>query len=305
MNSNVKLVVKDNALIDASFNLSLVEQRLMLLAIVEAREISNLTFETPISITVKSYMEQYNVSKATAFQALKDAVDSLFERKFIYYSTKLKKRLKERWIHTAGYMDDQGHIVIFLGATVIELISRLEEQFTKYHLDQVSDFNSKYSIRLYELVIKWLTATKTEKYKYADLREKLGVSETEYKTMSLFKTNVLEKAINEINAKTDVEIKYKQYKEGRVVSHFSFNIKNKNTVQVEKEKPLVTMTVKQIDMFGDKLARLPKFQSHFQAEINESMEAYAERIKLKLFDTFYVESWKEFLIETGFKGFDT
>lgn len=32
------LVVKDNALIDASYNLDLVEQRLILLAIIEARE---------------------------------------------------------------------------------------------------------------------------------------------------------------------------------------------------------------------------------------------------------------------------
>ena len=32
------LVVKDNALIDASYNLDLVEQRLILLAIVEARQ---------------------------------------------------------------------------------------------------------------------------------------------------------------------------------------------------------------------------------------------------------------------------
>lgn len=37
-----KLVVKDNALIDACFNLSLVEQRLLLLAITEARKLRNL-----------------------------------------------------------------------------------------------------------------------------------------------------------------------------------------------------------------------------------------------------------------------
>jgi hypothetical protein len=33
-----KLVVKDNVLIDASYSLDMVEQRLILLAIVEARE---------------------------------------------------------------------------------------------------------------------------------------------------------------------------------------------------------------------------------------------------------------------------
>ena len=53
MNKNTKLVVKDNALIEASFNLSLVEQRLMLLAIVEARELPVLTYETPIRVSVR------------------------------------------------------------------------------------------------------------------------------------------------------------------------------------------------------------------------------------------------------------
>ena len=33
-----ELIVKDNALINASYNLDLVEQRLILLAIIEARE---------------------------------------------------------------------------------------------------------------------------------------------------------------------------------------------------------------------------------------------------------------------------
>ena len=43
MSNDYRLVVKDNALINASFNLSLVEQRLMLLAITEARELPELT----------------------------------------------------------------------------------------------------------------------------------------------------------------------------------------------------------------------------------------------------------------------
>lgn len=38
INENSLLVVKDNALINASYNLDLVEQRLILLAIIEARE---------------------------------------------------------------------------------------------------------------------------------------------------------------------------------------------------------------------------------------------------------------------------
>jgi plasmid replication initiation protein len=58
------------------------------------------------------------------------------------------------------YVDSSGLIVLYLSNEVISLISRLSEQFTKYHIEQVSDFKSKYSIRLYELLIKWLNVEK-------------------------------------------------------------------------------------------------------------------------------------------------
>ena len=46
-----ELIVKDNALINASYNLDLVEQRLILLAIVEARE-SKKGIDTNNALTV-------------------------------------------------------------------------------------------------------------------------------------------------------------------------------------------------------------------------------------------------------------
>jgi plasmid replication initiation protein len=82
MSDKTRLVVKDNSLIDASFNLSLVEQRLMLLGITEARELPKLSLETPVKVSVRSYIEQFNVSDSTAYEALQDAVNTLFERQF-------------------------------------------------------------------------------------------------------------------------------------------------------------------------------------------------------------------------------
>ena len=79
-----KIVVKDNALIEASFNLTLIEQRLMLLAIVEAREMQDLTSLVPIEINVKSYIEQYGVKANTAYESLWDASKTLKKREFTY-----------------------------------------------------------------------------------------------------------------------------------------------------------------------------------------------------------------------------
>ena len=63
------LVVKDNALIDASYNLDIVEQRLILLAIIEARETGKgVTHDTLLEVHASSYINQFHVEKHTAYK---------------------------------------------------------------------------------------------------------------------------------------------------------------------------------------------------------------------------------------------
>lgn len=309
MDTNTKLVVKDNALIEASFNLSLVEQRLMLLAIVEARELTELTYETPIKVTVKSYADEFNVNSNTAYEALQDSVNSLFERQFTYYDKNINERLKSRWIHTASYMDNKGHVIMYLTPIVIKMIKRLEIEFTKYVLNHVSDFKSKYSIRLFEIVAKWKEQGYTDKYTIANIRSMLGVEETEYKTMSVFKVNVLDKAVKEINKTENIEftLRYEQFKDGRIITNIQFFIKNKakSVKKVNKDKNTIDMfnglTDKQIDMFSIKLAKNSDFQRFYEANIGEDIKEYQNRIKDKLKDKFYVDSWMSYLVAVGYK----
>lgn len=244
-NSN-RLVVKDNALIDASFNLSLVEQRLMLLAIVEAREIQNLSPNTAIEISVSSYTQQFKADSNNIYSAIKEAARTLKRREFSYldrykgqpaYST-------ANWVNKITYVDNSGFVVLYLSEEVISLISRLEEQFTKYHLEQVSSFKSKYSTRLYELIIKWLSTGLTEKYEINDLRNKLGLAVNEYSTMSNFKTNVLDKALSEINKHTDINVNYEQFKQGRTIKAVQFKFEHK-----QQKRPVAIKDQNTVDMF--------------------------------------------------------
>ena len=50
------LVVKDNAVIEASYRLTLTEQRLVLAAIVEARESDNLVKGEAVEITARHFV---------------------------------------------------------------------------------------------------------------------------------------------------------------------------------------------------------------------------------------------------------
>lgn len=306
MSKESRLVVKDNSLIDASFNLSLVEQRIMLMAIVEARELPKLTFDTPVKVSVKSYIDQFKVASSTAYESLQDAVDTLFERQFSYYDPVMDERFKERWIYKASYIDDKGHVVMFFTPTVISMISRLYKNFTQYLIDEVSDFKSKYSVRLYELLIKYKELGSSKKYTIDDLRSLLGVENTEYKTMSLFKVNVLDKAVKEINAKTDIQIKYDQFKEGRAISHILFKLSKKKEKKPKSSRDQNTvdmftgLSIKQCLMFGDKLSRDDAFRNHYKANVGESTEDYAERIATMLSDAFYVKEWMTYLKSVGY-----
>ena len=294
---NSKLIVKDNALIEASFNLSLVEHRLMLLAIVEAREIENLTSSTQIEIRAIDYERQFNIYQKEAYKALKSACDDLFERRFSYVDRYKGNKLikKVRWVSEIGYLDNQGIVVINLSDTVVSLISRLEEQFTKYYLDQVANCKSKYSIRLYELLIKWISVGTTKKYELSELRAKLGLSDTEYKTMSLFKANVIDKAVNEINKKTDLRVSYEQFKQGRTITHILFKMKQK-----QKPQPKV-LTEKQLDIFSKRLAQSAKFQTEYVADIGATTEQYTQKIKQELTSPKNIQQWLPHLKEVGYK----
>ena len=79
------LVVKDNALMNASYNLEVTEQRLILLAIISARETgAGITSDSKLEIYASDYSKQFNVTKEASYKALKSAVNNLFERQFSF-----------------------------------------------------------------------------------------------------------------------------------------------------------------------------------------------------------------------------
>jgi plasmid replication initiation protein len=182
----------------------------------------------------------------------------------------------------------------------------LYKNFTQYLIDEVSDFKSKYSVRLYELLIKYKELGSSKKYTIDELRSLLGVENTEYKTMSLFKVNVLDKAVKEINTKTDIQIKYDQFKEGRTISHILFKLSKKKEKKTKDSRDQNTvdmftgLSIKQCLMFGDKLSRDTAFQNHYKANVGESTEDYAERIATMLSDAFYVKEWMPYLESVGY-----
>ncbi|HNF64087.1 MAG TPA: RepB family plasmid replication initiator protein, partial [Rhodocyclaceae bacterium] len=133
------LVVKDNALIDASYNLELTEQRLILLAILNARESGQvITADSKLEIQASDYAKHFNVSTDASYKALKEAVNNLFNRQFSY-TAEYKKTgkagiVRSRWVSRIFYVDDLAVLEITFAPDVVPLITRLEQHFTSYQL---------------------------------------------------------------------------------------------------------------------------------------------------------------------------
>jgi plasmid replication initiation protein len=231
------LIVKDNALMNASYNLALVEQRLILLAILEARESGKgINANDPLTVHAESYINQFKVEKHTAYQALKDACKDLFARQFSYQQRSAKgntTNMTSRWISQIGYTENEATVQLVFAPAVVPLITRLEEQFTKYDIEQISSLSSAYAVRLYELLICWRTTGKTPIIELGEFRKRIGVLDTEYQRMDVFKRGVLELALKQINEHTDITATYEQHKKGRLITGFSFKFKQKKPKQAE------------------------------------------------------------------------
>lgn len=290
-----EIVVKDNALINASYNLDTVEQRLILLAILQARETkTGIDSNTRLRIHASDYMERFNVSKHAAYKALKTAVTNLFGRQFSYLTTDEKtgksKKVISRWVQNIAYIDDAAILEVTFTMDVVPLITRLEKQFTSYQLKQVTQLTGKYAIRLYELLIAWREVGKTPLFEISDFRSKLGLDVDDYPRIDTFKRRVLESAIKQINEHTDIIVKVEQHKEGRSIFGFSFSFKQKNSEkkssQTIRDSNTLDLFSKMNDaqryLFANKLAEHPEMGKYSQG--TESYAQFAIRIAEMLQD---------------------
>jgi len=309
-----ELVVKDNALINASYSLGLVEQRLILLAIVIIREhthnmaLDYIAFNKPIEITAESYINTFNVSHSTAYESLKDACKSLFSRQFSYQESRGKgiAHKTTRWVSDIAYIDNSATIEFTFAPAVLPLITYLEKHLTSYELKQVANLTSGYAIRLYELLIAWRSTGKTPLIDLYEFRSKLGIGDDKYQRMGQLKEKVLHLAIEQINEHTDITVSYEQHKQGRNISGFSFKFKQKKNEKIslkdQKDSNKVDIFSKMSDaqrnLFANKLSELPEMGKYSQG--TESYPQFAVRIAEMLQDPKRIKELLPYLIKVGY-----
>ena len=135
------IVTQDNALINSSYTLNLIEKRIVVLAIMKSRQTGKgITTDDFLEIYAKDYEESFSVGRQASYMALKSACEDLFNRYFTYDQLNDKGgniKYKIRWVSHIGYDDDYAKIKIIFSPSVVGLIHDLESRFTSYFLSDI------------------------------------------------------------------------------------------------------------------------------------------------------------------------
>lgn len=223
---------KDSALVTASYSLNVAESRLILLAIILAKEhLQKLDLDSllgeRIEVSTQKYIDMFGIPNQAAYKLLQDTCKSLFKRQFSYTeaadSTYLWHRTSH-WIVDIAYMNETETIALSLTPAVIASIDYLEEHLSSYDVRKVAKLTNAHTIRLYELLNTLHSKSKIPQVSIEELRDKLGVLEHEYKRIFDFKRQVLDYSIKQINEHTDLKVSYEQHKKVRTISGFTFKI---------------------------------------------------------------------------------
>ena len=309
------LVIKSNTLVEACFNLSLTEYRILHIAFTELAEYESdkgLFHTREFRVYAKDYSKLFNIDESDSYKVLRDASERLFNRYFtydrVYQRPDFIECVKSRWVQKISYADTQGYIKFQLADDVFTMIGQLKDCFTRYRLSKTAQLTSVYAIRFYEMMIQWQSTKVVPIIELNTLRERLAIEEHEYPRIYDFKNRVLEPAIEQINKYTDITVSYEQHKQGRIITGFSFKFKQKkddkpkNNTKRDPNTPdfFIKMTDAQRHLFANKMSEMPEMSKYSQG--TESYQQFAIRIADMLLEPEKFRELYPILEKAGFKG---
>ena len=255
------LIVMDNSIVKASYNLSVSEQRLLLSALAQipknkpidpkqayyitredfvrlganadqaTRDIRNATKDlmkkTLLIDTNAGILEFHWLSEVLRFDKNADARLKLKypnPEDYKNYINGLRKYNLLESLPVGRHSDDIVARVVF-DSRILPLLSELKSNFTQFLIDDVAGFSSVYSFRFYQMMMQF-KSTGYCKISLDDLRYSLALFD-KYQATKDLKKRVIDTAVNEINEKTPYKVSYELLKSGRKFTHLELKFKLK------------------------------------------------------------------------------
>ena len=218
------IVKKSNVAVrKARYSLSLQQQKVLCYLISELKETD--THETVKVFDIKAFYDFMEVGNKD-YDKVRIALKALSDKSW-WITDENDNDILLRFLSTVRCNRRSGKVQIKFHEDMLPFLQNLKREFTQYKLWYTMTMRSEYSIRLYELL---KSVAKKEMWEFQiDYLKKIFMCEN-YKQFNDFKKRVLEPAVNEINAKTDINVSYELFKEGRAYKSIEFYIEEKNTM---------------------------------------------------------------------------
>lgn len=303
MDNNIISISKDkeivkmsNKLAEAKYRLSLQAQRIYLYAVSQVDE--NAENFNIIKFSLSDYADMAGIELTRLYKDIEDIAKELM-------GAVVKIKISDdHWkmyhlMSTCEY--NRGTLTIKFDKEMKPYLLNLKERYSQHFLETTIKFSSKYSIRIYQIL-------KANQYKFelhnidyiefdlVTLREMLGLDKTQYKLFKDFRVNVLDKAKDEINEKSDIKFDYDTLKLGRKVVGIKFMMENNF-----EDLSLVKLYTKElIDEIKEKSGlKDAKFSKKQILELYEIAVKKTEDLDINVSPFDYIRLNYKYMIEKG------
>ena len=231
------IVAKENSLVSKMAMFSLSELRLIAfcLAHYDSRTDNNRMFTARISDLAKIFPSMDNKS---AYALVRQTMLRINQKPLEFEEEGVKYFWN--WFSGFAYREGAGEFKFCITEEIKPYLMQLKGNFTQYRLEDVYQFKSQNTWKLYENLKQRLNM-KRWSVSLDELKQLLGLLGKYQKWYDLRKT-VLEPSIAEINDLSDIEVSYEKEKYGRSISGVVFFIDSKQpeeTITLENEKDVL------------------------------------------------------------------
>lgn len=193
--------------------------------------------------------------------------------------------LKVHWVSSA--LHENGSVELSFSPKLKPYLLQLKEQFTKYSLSIITQFQSTYAIRIYTL-LKQYEKIGYREFELEELRGILGIKPSEYKEFKRFRQWVINQAQKEFSEKlksggykSDINFDLETIRTGRKITGLKFKIKKQ---AYQEELPLMHQTtpaeINKLIYYGltEKEASA-LFTKHGAERIEAALDLYTKRVE--------------------------
>jgi plasmid replication initiation protein len=226
-------------------------EQIVLIACLSGIDPNTLTAETPVDLIASEFKDLASKGSTNRYRDLKASVKRLYNRSITIdnpdpNNPKLTQT-QTRWVHAIDYYPDEGRIRLYFAPKLIPYLAKLDSKYRSYEKLKASNFSSKHTFKLYQMLIKWQGKGHVEKT-LDDIRIIFALGKN-YDRIDKLKKRVIDPAIADINEHTNLWVGtrserrekrfYSQRKNGRrvVAFQFSFGFKGDEGDPMIKKQP--------------------------------------------------------------------